>query len=302
MKKGILLKATSTIVATALVATSVLIYVDKKSANASKKVASSTTTVDGQINEVVNSIEEVSVKGNTTTYTMDVEGEKVTYKVTDTATGRKVVQTNNKTNEFNAFEMNNDGIMTFTTGEVKDGKYIATSADQCDVDKEAEKVEEENKSTSTRVTCLALGNSLWYENEETNVNIGKSKGGKDIEKKSIELAGLDKKDTKNVENYQKFVGKAAKNWSKVQENLTKVATELTLEALVGVLGFLAAKAPFFTTVLKPIIFVIGILLLFKAIPTFINSVKIAINCVNGLRNSSKAKNLYTKIAVLGKDY
>ena len=68
--------------------------------------------------------------------------------------------------------MNNDGIMTFTTGEVKNGKYIATSSDQCDVDKEAEKVEEENKSTSTRVTCLALGNSLWYENEETNVNKG----------------------------------------------------------------------------------------------------------------------------------
>ena len=162
MKKGILLKATSTIVATALVATSVLIYVDKKSANASKKVASSTTTVDGQINEVVNSIEEVSVKGNTTTYTMDVEGEKVTYKVTDTATGRKVVQTNNKTNEFNAFEMNNDGIMTFTTGEVKDGKYIATSADQCDVDKEAEKVEAQILREKY-ATQHAIGVVMWGE-------------------------------------------------------------------------------------------------------------------------------------------
>lgn len=302
MKMNKLIKLTSIIIATALMITSVLFYIDKKSVKASQKTINTSNTVDNKIDKAIENIEESNVKGNSTTYTMTIDGKKVTYKVTNTTNGRKVVQTNNKTNEYTELIMNDKGLMSVTTGEVKDGKYIAKSLAKCDVNEESEKVEEENQSTSNRVSCLALGNSLWYEKNDSSVNIGKSRSGKDIESKAIELTSLEKNDVKNVEAYQRLVDKSSKNWAKAQENLPEIIDNLTYASICGVVCYIAAHIPFIASVLEISAIVVAVYLIFTNIPTLVNITKAIANSTKGLYYAIKAKKEYNKIVSLGIDY
>ena len=77
----------------------------------------------------------------------EVTGNKVTFNITDTATGRKVIQTNESNNEYTEVNLNN-GIMTVTTGEKIGGKYVSKKSNVCNLEEETDKVVIEENNTS----------------------------------------------------------------------------------------------------------------------------------------------------------
>ena len=305
MKKGLFFKVTSALLATALVTTSVLIYVDKKSANASKKVTAK-ATIDTQVTNAMESFDEVSVnsKSKSKTYTMEVDGNKVTFDITDTATGRKVIQTNESNNEYTEVNLNN-GIMTVTTGEKIGGKYVSKKSNVCNLEEETDKVaiEENNTSESNRVSCLALGKSYWYEKDDKNINIGKSSFKKDLDHKAFALDGLAGDNLKNINSYQKYVDKSSKNWQKAKENLRKNLHEeskCAILAMLSVAGYYIAEAIVMTALCSVIVtLVLALIVIVACIPAAVKaaiySAKLFNNFVKGMYNGCKAGNVYKKI-------
>ena len=313
MKRGKLFKITSALIATILVVVSVLIYNDKSVVNASNNVTNEDETIDNQVKSAIDSVEEVVVRGksDSKTYTMNVQGEKITYNVTETATGRKIVQTNDNNNEYTEVNLDN-GILSVVTGEILDGKYVAKKSHVCNIEEEAKKAEvEENTATSNRVSCMTFGKSFWYEKNDTNFNFGKSRFGSDLVRKTTQLNNLNNDEIKNVEKYQNYVDKSAKNWNDAKNNLKKdgkvayVGTQFFMVQctlafiMVATSGPITVACTIATCVLSYLMY--GVYVPVAALGTLFTAKCIG-NSVKALYNGYKAQKAYNKIEYIGKEY
>lgn len=296
-----------------LVSVSVLVYVDKNSVKASNNVKSNTNTIDNQVESAMDSFDEVSVKGNSTIYKMKVKDDKITFNVTETATGRKILQTSEKNNQYTEVNLDN-GKLSVTAGEIKDGKYVAKNSGSGNLEEEAKKIQQEKAANSNRVSCITFGKSLWYEKDDSNVNIGKSRFGKDLERKSIELSNLNEDDSKNINSYQSYVDNSSKNWLKATENFNVFLDEIYgifavayIEYILYLITEVVAMAiPVLGIPMIIISVVLTLLMLPKLFPLIktptVAFYKSITNSVKALNNGMKAQKMYKKIAYLGKAY
>lgn len=313
MKRGNFFKVTSALVATTLVAVSVLMYNDKTQASANEVITDETSTIDAQVESAVNSIKEVVVRGksNAKTYTMNVEDQNITYNVTETTTGRKIIQTNDTNNEYKEVTLDN-GTLTVVSGEIVNGKYVANKTDVCNIEEEAKKAEMEIQSdVSNRVSCMALGKSFWYENNETNINFGKSKFGTDLVRKNVVLDTLNKKDSKNITKYQKYVDKSVESWLAAEKNFKKDAkvafvgtqffmVQCTLAfIMVATSGPITIACEIATCILSYLMY--GVYVPVAALGAVFTA-KCVGNSVKALFNAYRAQKVYNKIESLGTDY
>ena len=313
MKRGKLFKITSALIATVLVVVSVLVYNNKTSVNASNNVTNDDETIDTQVENAIDSFEEVVVRGNSNskTYTMKVQDKKITYNVSETATGRKIVQTNDKDNEYTEVNLDN-GTLSVVTGEIIDGEYVAKKSDVCNIEEEAKKAEmADNDENTSRVSCMALGKSFWYEKNDTNFNFGKSRFGSDLVRKTLELNNINNDESENVESYQKYVDKSAKNWDDAKNNLKKdgkvayVGTQFFMIQctlafiMVATAGPIAAACMVATCVLSYLMY--GVYIPVAALGT-VYTAKCIGNSVKALYNGYKAQKAYDKIEFVGIEY
>ena len=313
MKKGKLFKGISVLIATVLVVVSVLVYNDKTKVNASNDVTNEDETINSQVENAIDSFKEVVVRGNSDskTYTMKVKDEKITYNVTETATGRKIVQTNDSNNEYTEVNLDN-GTLSVVTGEIVNGEYVAKKSDVCNIEEAAKNSETvENENTSNRVSCMFLGKSFWYEKNDTDFNFGKSRFGSDLVRKTITLNNLNNDESKNIDDYQKYVDKAAKNWNDAKENLkkdSKVAyvgsqffmIQCTLAfIMVATSGPITVACTIATCILSYLMY--GVYIPVAALGTVFTAKCIG-NSVKAIYNGYKAQKAYNKIEFVGKEY
>ena len=313
MKKGKLFKGISVLIATVLVVVSVLVYNDKTKVNASNDVTNEDETINSQVENAIDSFKEVVVRGNSDskTYTMKVKDEKITYNVTETATGRKIVQTNDSNNEYTEVNLDN-GTLSVVTGEIVNGEYVVKNSDVCNIEEAAKNSETvENENTSNRVSCMALGKSFWYEKNDTDFNFGKSRFGSDLVRKTITLNNLNNDESKNINDYQKYVDKSAKNWDDAKNNLKKdgkvayVGTQFFMIQctlafiMVATAGPIAAACMVATCVLSYLMY--GVYIPVAALGT-VYTAKCIGNSVKALYNGYKAQKAYDKIEFVGIEY
>ena len=137
---------------------------------------------------------------------------------------------------------------------------------------DTEKASQEDTSSS-RVSCLGFGSSLWYETDNNILNVGKS---------------------------SKYFQKAKKNIKKYfKADLAAIATSLTNFALIALIGFtpLAATITPFVVIYFAIMVILAL-----GIKQILNQYAFIINTVHTVYNSCRAQLTYKKIVGLGTAY